>query len=354
MDQKESNKFNGITETLEKLVSVRSHSGKEHELFELFKAIATNHGLKTWTDGRNAYATIGKLKKDKPTILISGHGDEVGMLVSGFTDSGMIRISEWNGFSKVLPGLEVVVKGKKDINGVIGCKPPHLMKPGEMDKIIPIDQLYVDTGLSRSELIDNVSIGDSVHYKKQFHKLKNDRIASCAVDDKIAVTILLELGKRLAKTNLDVNLVLACTGSEEIGSQGASFAFREIKPDIAICVDTMHATQSNTPAGDDADLSAGIYIGNGALINKTIAKALFDASSKLCLQSNALVFEGSPRTDTDRFIHTDLGCPSGIMIIPIRYLHQPIEVFDLNTAHDCIMILDEFIREIPGNLEGVL
>ncbi|MCK5743570.1 MAG: hypothetical protein KAH30_02425, partial [Caldisericia bacterium] len=175
MDQKENNKFNGITETLEKLISVRSHSGKEYELFELFEAIATNHGLKTWTDGRNAYATIGKLKKDKPTILISGHGDEVGMLVSGFTDSGMIRISEWNGFSKVLPGLEVVVKGKKDINGVIGCKPPHLMKPGEMNKIIPIDQLYVDTGLSRSELVDNVSVGDSVHYKKQFHKLKNNR-----------------------------------------------------------------------------------------------------------------------------------------------------------------------------------
>lgn len=346
-------RYNGLTETLSSLIQINSPSGYEEEIFDHYVKVAQSRGLKSWTDGRNAYSSNGKIDRKRPTVLISAHGDEVGMVVSGITDDGFVRINSFNGFWRILPGLEVEINGRDKVKGVIGCKPPHLLKPGEMDKIIPPSELYVDTCRTKSELNKLIEVGDRVTYKKRFYKLHNNCIAGSAIDNKVSVAILLELADRLSNVNIRANVVLMCSGTEEIGSQNSSYAFRQIEPDITVSIDTCSAKLYYKGPLKEYDIYDGIQISDGALINKTVSSALFKASENIGIKANHMVFSGD-KGEPSRFINTDLGCPTGAMYIPIRYLHQPVEVFNLCTAHECLLVLDEFIRGLPQNVKGAI
>ncbi len=352
MNQKR-NRFSPLIDNLEKLIFINSPSGYESEIQEFFKEVLSGSNLKTWSDGRNAYGIIGNLKNDKPRILISAHCDEICMHVKSITEEGFITITENTGFKKVLPGLEVVVKGKKDIPAVIGSKPPHLLCAGETAKLNPIDGLLVDTGLSRAEIIESISVGDPVLYRKQFLELKNNRFAGTGIDNKVSVEILIELAKKLANVNLPVNVIFACTSFEEIGSMGASLAFENIKPDIALSIDTFSANQFGNKTLNNSEIINNLHIGNGALMNQEISDALFETAKNLKIKTNNMIFEGLGG-EIKKYIFTDLGCPSGILSLPIRNLHQPVEMFDANMAYDCISVLDEFLRGVPENLKGLM
>ncbi len=346
-------KYKRFTDTLSSLIQINSPSGYEEKLFEYFIKVSQSNGLVAWSDGRNAYASNGKIDKKKPTILISAHGDEVGMVVSGINENGFVKLNSFSGFWRVLPGLEVEINGREKVKGIIGCKPPHLLKPGEMDKIINPSDLFIDTCKTKSELNELISIGDRITYKKRFYKLHNNRIAGSAIDNKISVAILLELTSRLSQVKINANVVLMCSSAEEIGSQGASHAIRSINPDIAISVDTCSTKLFHKGSIKEYNIDDGFQISDGALINKTVSNALFTASDNIGVKSNHMVYDGDGG-ESGQFIHTDLGVPTGAIFIPIRYLHQPVEVFDLSTTNDSVLVLSEFIRGLPHNIMGVL
>jgi len=344
-----------MKETLKKLVTTCSVSGCEHDIAKLFCDEAKMLGLEVWTDEyHNGYAQLKSVKNKAPHIMISAHGDEVGLVVTGFTPEGFLRIADWSGVDhKVLPGSEVVVKGRKDIPAIIGILPPHLQK-GDSKKTIPEKKLYADTGFEGNKIKELVKIGDHVLYKKRFEELKNDRIAACAIDDKIGLTILLETAKKCMKVKLDVMITFVCTSQEEIWAYGARRASWSLKPDLGIAIDVCPAEQYNESGPPDyVPFGKGASIAVGPTAQPKVIKSLKDAASRINLKLIENPFTRGSGTEADEVWGCGLGRPVAILEIPIRYLHQPVEVVDMHSVKECVNILTEFLTFLPEGLEEV-
>lgn len=346
-----------MKQTLKELVMCPSASGHENDIAELFTKKAKEIGLHTWTDGHgNAYASFGKPDKTKKTVLISGHGDEVGVAVAGFTDDGFIRIVDWANQldPRVLPGQEVFIRGKKDVPAIIGILPPHLQTAASANKVFEVKHLYADTGMNCEKVKELVSVGDAVYFKKRFVELKNDRIACNAADDKIALVTMLEVAKRLVKTQLNVNVVFASTCQEEVNQSGGRHAFAQIKPDIAIAIDVLPADQFGSsglptymPFGKD------VYITKTPISSDKIISNLKEAGSRVNVKAEVAAYKNS-YTESQAIWLTELGCPTGDIGVPIRYFHQPVETIELETTKNCALLLSEFLTGLSPDMKEVL
>lgn len=346
-----------MKQTLKDFVMCPSASGHEKEIAELFAAKAKEMGLHTWTDNHgNAYASFGKLDKNKKTVLISGHGDEVGVAVAGFTDDGFIRIVDWANQldPRVLPGQEVFIKGKKDVPAIIGILPPHLQTADSANKVFSLKNLYADTGMNLEKIKELISVGDAVYFKKRFVELKNDRIACNAADDKIALATMLEVAKRLIKTQLNVNVVFASTCQEEVNQSGGRHAFADIKPDIAIAIDVLPAEQFGS-SGPPTYMPFGkdVYITKTPISSEKIISKLKEAGSRVNVKAEVAAYRNS-YTESQAIWLTELGCPTGDIGVPIRYLHQPVETIELETSKNCALLLSEFLIGLTSEMKEVL
>lgn len=346
-----------MKETLKEFVMCPSASGHENEISELYVRKAKEIGLHSWVDGKgNAFASFGKIDPAKKTVLISGHGDEVGVAVAGFTDDGFVRICDWAGQldPRILPGQEIFIRGKKDVPAIIGILPPHLQTAASVNKVFEVTKLYADTGMTLEKVKELVTIGDPIYFKKRFVELKNDRIACNAADNKTALAIMLETAKRLIRTKIDFNVVFVCTSQEEVNSTGARRAFLELKPDIAIAIDVLPGDQfgssglpTYTPFGKS------VYITKTPYSSEPIIKALKDAGSKVNVKAEVAAYRNS-YTESTSFWMTGLGCPIGDIGVPIRYLHQPVETFELEMPRQCALLLSEFLQTLSPDLKEVL
>ena len=200
--------------TLKEFVMCPSASGHENDIAELFAKKANEIGLHTWVDGHgNAYASFGKPDTTKKTVLISGHGDEVGVAVAGFTDDGFVRIVDWANQldPRILPGQEVLIKGKKDVPAIIGILPPHLQTAASANKVFEVKHLYADTGLSNEKIRELVSSRRSSLLQKKVCRAqkRQNRLQRRRRQD--STCHMLEVAKRLVKTQLNVNVVFAST-----------------------------------------------------------------------------------------------------------------------------------------------
>lgn len=346
-----------MKQTLKDFVLCPSASGHETTIADLFSKKATGLGMHTWTDGRgNAYASYGKLDKNKKTVLVSGHGDEVGVAVAGFTDDGFIRIVDWAGQldPRVLPGQEVLIRGKKYVPAIIGILPPHLQTAASVNKVFAVKNLYADAGMKPDKVKELVSVGDAVYFKKRFVELKNDRIACNAADDKIALATMLETAKRLVRIELGVNVVFASTCQEEVNQSGGRHAFAEIKPDIAIAIDVLPAEQFGS-SGPPTYMPFGkdVYITKTPISSEKIIAKLKEAGSRVNVKAEVAAYKNS-YTESQAIWLTDLGCPIGDIGVPIRYLHQPVETIELETSRNCALLLSEFLMGLTPEMKEVL
>lgn len=344
-----------IKQTLKSLVSIHSITCKEEDIAEKFTQMMKEIGYETWKDQiGNGYAKLKTPKTGAKTIMLTAHGDESGLVVTGFTDEGFVRIADWSGIDfKILPGSEVVLHGKKcNYPGVIGILPPHLQKPGDK-KAIPESKLYADMGVDLKEAKNRVDIGDHVTFRRRFTELLGDRIATNALDDKLGVTVLVELGKKLMRRKLDVNVILVCTTREEIGADGAKRAALEVGPDFAIAVDTCPGEQYGLSGSPDFEpFAKDPVLEIGPMVAEKTNKALEEAAKRVNLSFKRTTWWGG--TEADQMWMAGLGTNVAVITIPIRYLHQPVEMVDIATAENTVTILDEFVAGLDSDMKEIL
>ncbi len=344
-----------MKETLKKLLQTPSVSTAERPVAEIYKTMMGELGLKSWIDEHhNAYAKIDAQTKDAKTIMITAHADEIGLSVRGITEEGFVMVSEWAGIEhKALPGGEMVIHGKTDIPAVVGAKPPHLQKPGDK-KAIPIEKIYLDTGLPKEKVFQNIKIGDFVSFKRHYHELLNDKVAGTGIDDKIGVAVLIEIAKALQKIRLEVNVLLVCTTQEEIGAWGAQRAAYAEKPDFGIGIDVTYGDQHQGSGGPEYSPIDKPVIEMGPIISEKTLKAFKDAASRINTKLDVTPFTYGTGTDADELWSTELGRPISAILVPIRYLHQPVEVADMKVASDLVKIVVEFLKGQDKNMSEVL
>lgn len=331
------------------LLAARSPSGYETEAQAVFDTYVKPAADAYAFDALgNRLATLNP--QGDPVLMLAGHIDELGLILTYVNDKGFIYFDTIGGHDRVMiPGRRVLIQTAGGVvKGVTGKRAIHLMDESDRKKVPEIHEMWIDIGArSKKEALERVRIGDVATYDHGFELIHGSVGAARAFDDKVGAYIVGETLIRLAKSRrkLAAKVVSVATTQEEIGVRGATTAVYAVNPHIAVAIDVGHATDhpdcDNRKYGE-TKLGGGPMLCRGANINPKIFDQLLNAAQKLKIPYQ---LEADPRpTGTDaRAIQVGrAGVATGLVSIPLRYMHTPSELVDLEDVERCVQLLVEF------------
>ncbi len=281
---------------------------------------------------------------NRKKAMVAAHMDEIGFIVTHIDDDGFIRFHTLGGFDpKTLTAQRVIVHGKKDIIGVMGCKPIHIMKPEERNKVMPTEEYFIDTGIPKNKLEKIVSIGDSITRERELIEM-GDCINGKSLDNRISVYILIETLRALKNKKVPYDIYGVFTVQEEVGLRGAISSAGHINPDfgfgldvtIAFDVPGAQAHEMVTRLGKGAAIKVmdGMTICDYRMVNymKEVAK-----KKKIKWQTEILPKGGTDTAGIQRYGKD--GSIAGAISIPLRNMHQTIEMVNKQDVSACIELL---------------
>lgn len=296
-----------------------------------------------------------------PVLMFAGHMDELGLIIRHVDDNGYLYFDTIGGHDKtIISGRRVVIETKNgQIPGVTGKRAVHLMSPDDRKKVPELHEIWIDIGVtSRDEALEVIRLGDVATYDHGFAMIRGSVGVARAFDDKAGAYIVNEATRRLQDDSgsLAAKVVSVTTTQEEVGVRGATVAGYAVNPHIGIAVDVGHATDH-----PDADhrkfgrfkLGGGPILTRGANINPWVFERLVD-----CAESASIPYqiEADPRpTGTDgRAIQvTRGGVATGIIHLPLRYMHTPSELVDLEDVESCVKLLVTFAKSLEKGDRGI-
>jgi len=292
----------------------------------------------------SVYATVRA--GARPHVLIAGHVDEIGLLVTHVDDEGFLYVTGLGGWDPLqLIGQRVTIMGRGgDVLGVVGRKPAHLLDEADKTKPVKLTDLWIDVGArDRADAQRHVAAGDAAVIAQPVVELLNGRLVSKALDDRIGAYVALEVARR---SRGPAGVTAVATVQEEIGGIGARVAAVRARPDVAVAVDVTHAIDTpglekkqhgETGLGKGADLSVGSYAHRGLLERlRTLAEA----------NGIPVTLGFTPRgtgTDADHLAYARGGVPTAVVSVPNRYMHSPNEMVDLADVAHVIDLLVAFV-----------
>lgn len=285
-------------------------------------------------------------------IMITAHYDEIGLIISGIDEGGFLRFSNMGGIdAKTLPSKEVTVFGKEALYGIIGIKPPHLSTGDEMSKVIPIEELRIDVGLTFEEATKKVEIGDVAGFNSSFTELKNNRFASKSMDNRAGVAALLEILNELKGLRHDDNVIVAATVQEELGLRGASVAAFSAAPDLGIVIDVCHGDMPDVPIDDQFPLGKGVAVGVGPDMSPLRTREILALASKQRIPVQIDPEAGSSGTEATAMMMAREGIPTVLLSIPCRYMHSTVETISLSDVSAAASLAARYIASCPFRRE---
>jgi endoglucanase len=287
--------------------------------------------------------------KKRMRLLLAAHMDEIGLIVNHIDDKGFLRVLPVGGIDpRTLMSQKVIVHGKKDLPGVIGSKPIHLMSEEEKKKVPKVEDYFVDLGLSEAKVKKFVSVGDTITWQRDFSEI-GDCYSSKSFDDRVGVFAMLEAMRKVKNSNLPVDTYFVATVQEEVGLRGATTSAIGIEPDVGIAVDITLANdipgasdhQQITRLGEGAAIKImdGHSISNPRLVDhlKTIAD-----KKKIRYQMEILPRGG---TDAGALQRSTSKTAATTLSIPTRYGHSPVETVHKKDVQSCIDLLAAYLIE---------
>lgn len=264
-----------------------------------------------------------------PRILVAAHIDSIGGMVTAVEPGGFIRFTTVGGVDRrLLMAQEVEVHGRRILPGLVGSKPPHATMAKERNRLTPVEELYIDTGLSEAEVRELVPLGAPVLPRFEFRHLQNGRLSSRYMDNRAGVAALRVALEELRRLRHTADFYVAGTVGEEFGGfpGGVTTTFA-IKPDIGIAVDVTFAKHPGSEE-DSFPLGGGPTIGVGPNCTPKLAKALRRVAEGAGIGYALEVMPGSTGTDAWGMHVVRGGIASGVISIPLRYMHTPVETVD--------------------------
>jgi putative aminopeptidase FrvX len=340
---------------LRNLLDAPAPSGFETAAARVWRAEAETFANDVDVDvAGNSYASIGTA--DGPRIMLAGHVDEIGLMVTHVDDDGMLYIDGIGGWDpQVLVGQRIrFLTRTGDVIGVVGKKPIHLIKAEEKEKAVKLMDLWVDIGAR--DLADaterGVRVGDPGVVDTRLIELGNRMIASRAVDNRIGAYVVLEVLRELSKGDTPAALVTAvATTQEEIGYSGGGArpsAFR-VDPRLAVVVDLTFATDApgvEKKQLGDHKLGSGPVLSRGSSIHPMMFERMAETAER---EGIPYTIQGSPRltsTDADAIYLQRLGVATSVISVPNRYMHSPNEVVSLDDVDATVKLIAAFCRAI--------
>ena len=321
-------------ELIKKLSDAHGISGFEDEVKEIVKAELEDYVDEIKIDNMGNIVCIKNGNDLK--LMVAAHMDEIGFMVKFIDDKGFLRITPIGGwFSQIAVGQRVIIHGKKKIYGVVGCKPPHLMKEDERKKAIEIKDMFIDVGASSKEeaLEMGIDIGNPITIDREMQILQKNRVTGKAFDNRAGLAMMIEAIKT---TKSDATIYAVGTVQEEVGLKGARTSAFAIEPHAAIATDVCVA--ADFPGAEssymDVKLGKGPAItiadasGRGLIASKKILDWLKSTAEENKIPYQLEVAEGGT-TDATAINLTKAGIPAGVISVPARYIHSPVKVIDL-------------------------
>ena len=263
-----------------------------------------------------------------PTIMLEAHMDEIGFLVTHIDSAGFVYTAASGGVDRrVLTAQEVCIHTDGGIvPGVFCSTPPHLSgKDGELPEL---SKRGIDVGMTADEAKVKIPLGSRVTFADGYCELNENIVSSKALDDRAGMAAILHCMRKLGKKT-PVNVVVAFCVQEELGCRGASPAVYQTKPDQAIVTDVSFALTPDADPNQCGTLGKGVMIGISPILNQSVTDKLFSLAEENGIPFQHEVMGGSTGTDADRISGAVTGVPCGLLSIPQRYMHTPVEVVDV-------------------------
>jgi putative aminopeptidase FrvX len=345
-------------EFLKRLLSTPGPSGNEGAAAGIWREEARGFAEVRGDRMGNSFATLNV--GGSPRVMLSGHIDEIGVIVTHIDEKGLVRFSGVGGWDpQVLVGQRVRLQTQSgEVVGVIGKKAIHLMEPEERKKVSDIKSLWIDIGAKDAdEAKGMVRVGDAGVVDQDLLELPNDRIASRALDNRMGAFVVLEALRLLSEEEgVNAEVVAVASVQEEIGLYGARGAAFGLDPDAAIAVDVTHATDtpgvSKNENGDHA-LGSGPVIKRATNLSPIVSEGLLAAAEEAGISYTLEADSRSTGTDADAIQLTRAGIATGLVSAPNRYMHSPNEMVELGDLEDCARLIYVYIKGLGPDTDFV-
>ena len=301
----------------------------------------------------DAMGNVLAVKKGKADqrVMLAAHMDEIGFIVTHIDDDGFIRFHTLGGFDpKTLSSQRIIVHGKKDIMGVFGSKPIHIMKPEERKKAVPTTEYFIDVGMSKEKVEEIVSVGDPITRERHLIEM-GDCVNSKSLDNRVSVFILLETMRLLQNQEVPFDVYAVFTVQEEVGLRGAISAAHLVDPDFGINLDVTIAFDVPGAQGHEMITKLGhgaaIKVMDGSTIcDYRMVRYLKDRAKhhRIKWQTEVLPAGGTDTAGLQRY--GKKGAIAGAISIPLRNMHQTIEMAHKEDVRACIELLKVALTDI--------
>ncbi|MGN0521164.1 MAG: M42 family metallopeptidase [Eubacterium sp.] len=339
--------MNNTVELLKKLTSAVGVSGAEENIVRLLSEILSDYGEVTVDSMNNVYCTFG----EGYHFLLDAHLDEIGLIVTDITDDGFLKVSKCGGIdSRMLLGYEVSVWGKEELKGVISTLPPHLQSSDDEKKIPDIKEISIDTGLSKKDLEKAVSLGDRVTFKRNFTMLLNNNISASCLDDRSGIAAIIMSLEQLKR--LPCKITVMFSSQEELGTRGAKIGPYLKNIDEALVVDVSFAYTPNCEKSDCGEIGKGAMIGFSPTLDKNISNSLVSTAKKNNIKYQKEIMSGKTGTNADVISVCESGIKTGLISIPEKYMHQPVEVISIDDIESVSRLICAYIEERAGEINA--
>lgn len=287
-----------------------------------------------------------------PKLLLDAHIDQIGFLVTGITDEGFLRFMGMGVDPRMLPGSELVIKTRKGdkLLGIVAAMPPHLQKPGEQGKSIPIEELVVDTGMTGEQAKKVFHVGDYMTFWGDTFDMQGDAVCGKGMDDRACFACILHAMELLEGKPLAVDLVVLGSTKEEVGLDGARDVCWREKPDYAIAIDVTHGKTGDSAHQVENEMGKGPVVAIGPNSRPVLAKKIMEIARAKEIPYQVSAAGSATGTNAWFMQTTGVGVSTLVLSLPLKYMHSPVEVLRMGDVENVGKLVCEFAMQFEGGM----
>jgi putative aminopeptidase FrvX len=346
-----------LPETLRRLLTAPGPSGYEQPAAAVFRDAASAFAEITYDTVGSSVARV-KGTGGGPLVAVVGHIDEIGLIVHHIDDNGFLWFTSVGGWDPVILVGQRVQIATRDGNviGVVGKKPIHLLKDEERKQAPELRNLHIDIGAKDGDdARAKVRIGDVAVIAAEPVELFNDRVISRSMDNRIGCFVALEAARLVADAGgAPGDVAAVAVAQEEITFGGARTTAYSLEPDIAVVVDVTFETAS--PGTEEKEIGrhkfgSGPVLTRGSTLHPAVFELLHAAGEAEEIPFTVAASARSTGTDADAFHISRAGIPSAVVSVPLRYMHSPVEMVQLDDVENAAKLIAAFARRLEPGLD---
>ena len=340
-------------EFFKKMLETPSPSGFEQPVQEIVRNYLSDSADRISTDLHGNVIAV-KNPEAKTRLMFAGHADQIGMLVQYIDAEGFLYAQTIGGWDpQVLIGQPMTVwTASGPVQAIIARKAIHLLTDEERKQVVKLKDMWIDIGAKdKEDAARIVRIGDPVTMQLGIRMMRNDFAFATAMDDKSGLWVVVEAFRRAAQKKLDIGLYCVSTVQEEIGLRGAQTSAFGVDPQVGIAVDVTHATDCPTvdkKQEGDVRLGGGPVIYRGPNMNPRVVDRLVAAADAGSIPYQMAASGRATGTDANAIQVSRAGIATGLVSIPNRYMHSPVELISLDDIDRAADLLAEFAVNLSG------